>query len=181
MKRLLAILTGLFLVTFSYSQNQLDVTLGAGYTFIDIETLVEEDEISGSSATDWDQFSAGLSAQYFFLATNSFQFGIEAMYQHLYWYSVRVPFGITPITREYTITTFRITPILRFGEGNFAFDIGPEFNFGDELQLGLMVSANKYIPINDKIDIPIKGRLDVINGVVLTVPFTIHSGVRIKL
>ncbi len=181
MKRTLTLLPGLFLIAFSYAQNQLDITIGAGYTAIDIEALVEEDEVSGTVATDWDQFTAGLSAQYFFLSTTSFQFGVEAMYHYLYWYSVRVPFGSQDINREYTITTFRITPIFRFGSETFAFDVGPEINFSDGTEIGLMLSANRYIPINDKIDIPIKGRLDIINGIVVTVPITLHAGVRIKM
>ncbi len=181
MKRTLTFLSGLFLVLFSFSQNQLDVTIGAGYTAIDIESLVEEDEISGTVATDWDQFTIGLSAQYFFLNTSSFQFGVEAMYHHLYWYSVRVPFGSQDINREYTVTAFRITPIFRFGKENFAFDVGPELNFNDGTEIGLMLSANQYFPINDKIDIPVKARLDIINGIVITVPITLHAGVRVRI
>ncbi|MEQ9403381.1 MAG: hypothetical protein RIM99_07350 [Cyclobacteriaceae bacterium] len=181
MKRLIIFLPALFILSLSCAQNQLDITIGAGYTAVDLDALIEKDEVSGTSLLDWDQFNIGFSAQYFFLATNSFQLGAEIMYQHQYWYRVLVPFGSTPIDREYTVTTTRITPVFRFGEGNFAFDVGPEFNFSDGLQLGLMLSANQYIPINDKIDIPVKGRIDIINGIVLTVPISINTGVRIKL
>lgn len=182
MKKLLTLLCGLLLVSYSYAQKQLDITVGAGYTLIDIEKLVEEDEVSGSSANDWDQFSIGLSAQYFFLETSSFTLGAEAMYQHLYWYEARIPFGSTPFNREYTVTAFRLTPIARFGSEGFAFDVGPTFNINNGFELGVMMSGNYYIAVTDNVDIPIKFRLDAINGsVVPYAPITIHTGVRIRM
>lgn len=68
-----------------YSQSSIEFTLGAGFTAIDIEGLVEKDEIGGAVAPDWGQASYGLSAQYFMEPKGNVSFGAELMYQYLYW------------------------------------------------------------------------------------------------
>ena len=164
------------------SQKSLDFTVGVGATLLDLDGLIEKDEVSGSYATDWEVLSIGVSGQYFFASTGSMVIGGELMYHHLYWYQVKVPYGQTDIHREYSVSTVRITPILRFGgDRNFTFDIGPEFNFIDKLNLGLLLSANYYFPLSGKIDFPVKLRIDVINDLVITAPVSLNAGVRIKM
>lgn len=132
----------------SFSQNTIEFTLGAGVTVIDIEKLVEQDENTGTVATDWGTTNIGLSGQFFFTTFGNVVFGGELMYHYLYWYSVRVPYVPNPIYREYSISTFRITPIFRFGGSNaFNFDLGPEFNFSDGVSIGILASANYNIAI----------------------------------
>ena len=172
---------GLMILIPSFSQNSLDVTLSGGYTAIDLEKLVEEDEIAGTDLEDWDQANFGISAQYFFTSFGDIPFGVEAMYQHLYWYRVMVPFGSSPIDREYTITAFRVSGIFRFGSENAAFDVGPQLNINNGAQIGIMMSGNKYFPISDNIDIPVKVRVDIINGIVLYAPISVHAGIRYRL
>jgi hypothetical protein len=170
------------LLAFTGLSQSVEFTLGAGATLIDVETLVEKDEVRGTTATDWGVFSGGVSAQYFFASKGNIVLGAELMYQHLYWYQVRIPYGMQFINREYSVSAVRIAPILRFGgENNFVFDIGPELNFMDGVAIGLLLSANYFFPVSDKINIPVKLRMDVINGTVVTVPVTLHGGVRIKL
>jgi len=164
-----------------FSQS-FEFTIGAGVTAIDVEQLVEKDEIAGTTAEEWEVFNYGISGQYFLASRGSLMFGAELMYQYLYYYRVNVPFGEVDIFREYFVNAIKITPIVRFGiNDSFAFDLGPEFNFMDGLSLGLLVSANYYIPISDKIDIPIKVRVDIINDIVITVPISLNVGMRIKM
>lgn len=182
MKRLILI-TLSFLVPFiAKSQSSVEFTLGAGATVVDVESLVEKDEITGTVAQDWEVTNVGISGQYFFTTFGNIAFGGELMYQYLYWYSVLVPYTPSPIYREYSVTAFRITPIFRFG-GNkaFNFDLGPEFNFSDGLSIGLLASANYNIPISETIDIPLKLRMDILSQTVLTIPISINAGVRVKL
>ena len=165
-----------------YSQKSAEFTLGVGYTAIDLDALLLEDEIPGTILSNWDQLSYGISGQYFFASRGNMGFGAELMYQYLFWYDVVVPFGSTVIRRGYEVDIFRITPIVRFGLNNpFAFDIGPEFNISDGVELGLLVSANYYITLSDNIDIPLKVRLDIMNRIVLTLPVSLNVGIRIRM
>jgi len=165
-----------------YSQKSIEFTIGLGVTVIDIESLVEEDEVAGTIASDWGTMNFGVSGQYFFASKGNLGLGAELMYQNLYWYSVSVPYGSQTIYREYSVSAIKITPILRYGlNSNFAFDIGPEFNFMDGLKLGLLLSANYNIPVSDKIYIPLKVRLDIINNIVMTLPISLNAGILIKM
>lgn len=172
----------IFVPMICLSQQTIEFTLGAGYTAIDIEGLVEKDEISGTTTLDWGQANYGISTQYFLDPMGNISFGAELMYQYLYWYNVRVPFGSQPIRREYTVDAIKVTPMVRFGAGSvFSFDLGPEFNFSDGTEVGLMMSANYNIPISDNVEVPIKFRLDVINKIVVTAPISLNAGIRIML
>ncbi|MDH5368041.1 MAG: hypothetical protein OEW67_13735 [Cyclobacteriaceae bacterium] len=164
------------------SQNSVEFSVGIGATVIDIESLVEKDEIAGAFATDWEVINYGISGQYFFGSKGNVSFGSEVMYQSLYWYSVAVPFGSQTIYREYSVSAIKITPILRYEVASaFVFDIGPELNIMDGVKLGLLLSANYYIPVSDKVDIPIKIRFDIMKNIVITVPSSLNAGIRIKL
>lgn len=165
-----------------YSQSSIEFTLGAGVSVIDIEKLVEQDETIGTIATDWGTTNIGIGGQYFFTTFGNVSFGGELMYQYLYWYSVRVPYVPSDIFREYSVSTFRITPIFRFGGNSpFNFDLGPEFNFSDGVSIGFLASANYNIPISETVEVPLKLRFDTMFQTVVTIPISINAGVRIKL
>ena len=165
-----------------YSQSSIEFTLGLGTTIIDIEKLVEIDENTGTVALDWGTTNVGISGQYFISTSEKIAFGGELMYHSLYWYSVRVPYVPNPIYREYSISTLRITPLIRFGGTNaFNFDLGPELNFSDGVSIGVLASANYNLAVSDKIDIPLKLRLDIMNKIVIYTPVSINVGVRIKM
>ena len=88
----------------------------------------------------------------------------------------------SPIFREYSISTFRITPIFRFGGSNaFNFDLGPEFSFSDGVSIQVLASANYNIAISDNIDIPLKLRLYIMNQIIVAIPISVNAGVRINL
>lgn len=182
MKKKLFISMFILLPLVGFSQNSVEFTLGAGNTIVDVESLVEKDEVSGTIASDWGTMNYGFSGQFIFASGGKLNFGGELMYQYMYWYSVQVPYGSQTIYREYSVSTARITPFLRFGgDGAFSFDIGPELNFMDGVVLGLMLSANYAIPVSDNIDIPLKLRVDVMNNIVMTMPISLNAGIRIKL
>ncbi|MCP4458474.1 MAG: hypothetical protein GY816_10700 [Cytophagales bacterium] len=166
----------------TYSQKSAEFTIGIGYPAVDLYAIVDQDEISGTVLMDWAKVSYGFSGQYFFSSLGNVEFGAELMYQYLYWYYVRVLNGTTTSNPEYDVNVFRITPIARFRtDSPFALDIGPEFNFSNGIRLGLLVSANYDISLTDKIDIPLKARLDIMNRIVMTMPISINAGIRIKL
>lgn len=104
------------------------------------------------------------------------------MYHYLYWYSVRIPYGIQPIYREYSVSAYKITPILRYGVNSaLSFDVGPEFIVMGGLNPGVLLSANYSIPISEKIDIPLKVRFDVMKNIVIALPVSVNAGIRIKM
>jgi hypothetical protein len=182
MKKFIFIILLALIPTINYSQSSVEFTLGAGVTVIDIEKLVEIDEIQNTVAEDWGTANVGISGQYFFKNFGNVVFGGELMYHYLYWYSVRVPYSPSPIFREYSVSTFRITPIFRFGASSaFNFDLGPEINFSNGVSIGILASLNYNIAISENISVPLKLRTDTMFGTVTTIPISINAGVKIEL
>ena len=164
------------------AQQSFEITIGIGGTAVDVEQRVAEEEISGSIANDWEVIGGGISAQYIFSKSKNIGFGAELMYHYLYWYEVQIPFGTSDIFRAYDVDALRISGFARFGmDKAFSFDIGPSLNFMDDTNLGLLFSANYYIPVSDKISIPLKARIDLFSATVITVPITLNGGVRVEL
>jgi hypothetical protein len=183
MKKLVLVLVFAMIHLLGYSQHSFESTVAIGGTIVDIEALVLIDEVSGTVAEDWGQFSGGLSLQYLYETNRLISLGLEVMYQHLFWYDVRVPYGSYDIYREYSINAFKLAPIIRIGgSGKVALDVGPTVVFRDGVVMGSFMSLNYNIPLSDKLDIPIKARLDYVELYGVNVfPLTLNAGLRIKL
>ncbi|MCG8697992.1 MAG: hypothetical protein MI922_08055 [Bacteroidales bacterium] len=183
MKPTFLLITFLCFTVFGQSQMTVEINTGIGYSAVDVEGIVEVDEIANTIAEDWGQFSSSFGGQFFLYPYDKIGLGAELMYHYLFWYSVRVPYTYSGgIYREYSVNTVRLTPIVRIGGLNsFAFDMGPELNFLDGLSIGLLLSANYNIAINDKIAIPIKFRVDIIDYIKPVVPISLNTGIRLKL
>ncbi len=182
MKNLLTLLILLYLSNYAYAQRSLEMNLSVGGTFVDIDAIIEEDEIAGTFATDWSTFNYGLAAQFIFAGNKTVGIGAELMYQYLYWYSVSVPFGSQRIYREYDVSCTRITPFIRLGSNSrFSLDLGPELNFIDGMTLGFLVSGNLFIPVSEKVAIPIKLRADIVQHIGMLYPLSLNTGLRVNL
>ena len=189
MKKLLVLFLCTMLFSLSYSQVQVEITLGGGATIVDIEDLVDKDEVTGTTAEDWGQVSFGISGQVFYTSIGKIRIGTELMYQNLYWYEVEIPYGTQTLYRDYDISAFKLAQIFRYEiDESFCVDVGPEINFNDDgTMFGALCSVNYFIKINEKIDIPIKLRgefmsLELWKGdKIIVAPVTINAGIRLKL
>ncbi len=184
MKNLLLLCVLLFtLFPISWSQLKFEVNANAGGTIVDIEKLVEIDENENTIATDWGQFSSGLSAQLFYTSIGNISMGTELGYQYLFWYSVRIPYGSSPIYREYDVSVFKIAQVFRFGgEKSFNLDLGPEICISSGgVMPGIFGSVNYFYKLTDKIDIPLKIRAEVMSGIVFIAPVSLQTGIRVNL
>ncbi len=182
MKNILITSIAILLTTNLFAQKSIEFTLAYGATAVDLDALVEEDENPGTSVEEWSTENIGFSGQFIFGHSEKIGFGAELMYQHLYWYSVRVPYGSSNIYREYSVSTLRLTPMVRVGlDKPLCLDVGLSFNFMDPLRIGIMFSGNYYIPLNEQIDLPLKLRFDVLNNIVLTTAISFNVGIRVML
>jgi len=111
------------------AQSALELELSAGFTLVDIEGVAFED---GAIAEDWSQPSFRASGRALFGPDSGLRFGAELGYQSLYWYSVRIPFGSTPIRRDYSVTALSAMGIVRRAFGSTVMDAGAGLAFLDD-------------------------------------------------
>jgi hypothetical protein len=95
---------------------------------VDVESIAFND---GANALDWSQPTYRLAGRVM-VERSGIGFGAEVAHQHLYWYSVRIPFGSTPIYREYVVSGTTAMALARLGVGAAALDLGAGVAFLDE-------------------------------------------------
>jgi hypothetical protein len=130
-------LGSLFVVSPALSQVQIDLEAGAGYTFVDIETMADND---GEIAQDWDQFMYRFAARAFFGESSGVKVGAEVGYQYFYWYQVRVPYGDFPFNRAYDHSGTTALGMVRLSNGRTLVDLGAGVALVDETRP--MISAS---------------------------------------
>lgn len=108
------------------AQPSFEVEAGGGYTIVDVEAIGIAE---GGFAEDWSQPSYRIAARAVFGRRSGARFGAEIGYQYLYWYQVRIPFGITPIRREYDVSAASVLGLLRLGSGPAVLDVGAGLAF----------------------------------------------------
>ena len=111
------------------AQPIFEIEAGGGYTIVDVEAVGFAE---GGFAEDWSQPSYRLAARALFNQGPGPRFGAEVGYQYLYWYQVRIPFGIQPIRREYDVTAASAMGLLRLGGEAAVVDLGAGLAFLDD-------------------------------------------------
>ena len=111
------------------AQTHFEIEAGGGFTVVDVETVASND---GAIAQDWSQPSFRLAGRALFASDSNRRFGAEAAYQHLYWYQVRIPYGSTPITRDYSVSVMKVLGLFRYDmESGTVLELGAGLAFGD--------------------------------------------------
>lgn len=96
----------------AHAQLAFELEAGGGYTLVDVEGIAVAD---GAVAQDWSQPSYRFAGRMLFGGGSGPRFGVEVGHQHLYWYSVRIPYGNTPIYREYDVSATVGMALVRLG------------------------------------------------------------------
>lgn len=131
MKRAAALtVAALLLAAPAHGQMLFEVEAGGGYTLVDVEGIADAD---GAIAQEWSQPSYRVAARALWGSREGMRFGAEVAHQYLYWYRVNIPYGSTPIHREYDVTATSALGLLRIGSGGGAVvDVGAGFAFLDD-------------------------------------------------
>lgn len=150
MKRAAAITAAALLIAApARAQVSFEVEAGGGYTVVDVSSVAFND---GATATDWNQPNYRLAARAI-AGGSGLRFGAEVSYQSLYWYSVRIPFGSTPIRREYDVTATTALALVRLGGNGPSVDLGAGVAFLEDpvgavsLAIGVEVVDNLSVKL----------------------------------
>ena len=141
---------------------------------------VQVDSWAGQSAVDWNQFTSGAYAQLFFGGTPAVSFGIEAGYQYLLFYQIRI---LSVVDRN--VEANRVMGVARFslGDGSvFAEAAAGAYLFEGGNDLAAAAALGTKISVSPKLSIPLKVRVDaILDSDATMVPITISAGVSINL
>jgi hypothetical protein len=177
MKRILILLTGLFLITLVNAQfRSAGLVVGAGYTLVDIENAIDY-----SPLEDWDHFAVIIKALgEYEMKPGLFLVG-EIGSNRLYYWEYRWTDGYYGGTRwrsEWT-TNFGIS-IKKMLNENVYVQAGPVvhiFNSGGTV-LGLVLAAGYELPLGDQLTLPFGLRVEPVFGSGIPISLLGNTGVR---
>jgi hypothetical protein len=165
----------------SSKENRLTFGLqgGAGLTMVNLAKASGYDE---PILSDWGTFHYKFNVQAFY-KFGLIELGLEVGYNDLYWYSLRIPYGIQTIYRENSVSTMNIygllqhvTPsaiFLQAGAGIHVFDEGSA--------LGFMGTVGYDFRLSERLSMPIFLRFDLILGDGTPTPVSLGAGIRYRM
>jgi len=158
MKKLFIVLIFITLTGTLFSQTQVELYGGVGFTGVDVEKWY------GGGVQDWfTMMGEGYVVAYPFHFKNV-SVGAEIGNKYFFWYTVPA-FGYSWVY-EYEVDAIRIMALLRAPIKNNAFaEFGPGILFiNDWVSPGIMAAVGYKIQINEKLAIPIKFRTEFVVG-----------------
>ena len=158
MKKLLIVLILITLTGKVFTQTQVELYAGVGYTGVDVDAWY------GGGVEDWFTMMGEAYVVAYPFHFGGISLGAEIGYQYFFWYTVPV-FGYSWVY-EYQVDAIRIMALLRTRIKNNGFaEIGPgAYIISDWVSPGIMASLGYRIQISEKLAVPIKFRTEFVAG-----------------
>jgi hypothetical protein len=148
------------------AQSTAEVNFGLGYSIVNL------DEWSGGSLSDWNQMMYQGNAQVYFARLGNLQIGAEAGYTYFFWYD-RYDYGL----HEPNALHFSAVARLKLG-GNLFFDFGAgAYLFSGWTDFGALGELGYMIKVSPKLSVPIKVRTTVILDNPILIPVSVSAGI----
>lgn len=162
----------------SSKENKLKIGIqgGAGFTIVDLAKASGYDE---PILTDWGTFHYKFNLQALY-KVGIIELGLEAGYNDLYWYYLRIPYGIQTIYRTNCVSTISIYGLLQHTMPNAIFlQAGAGIHiFDDGSTLGLMGAVGYDFRLSERLSIHLFLRIDLILDDGTPIPLSLGAGVR---
>lgn len=184
-----AIMTASLIFIFSFlsinlkAQKSIEISLSgyAGYTAVNFEkALGYEDE----DMEDWDQLYYSFSAKGYFNSDKPINFGAEVGWQRLYYAYYVVPYGPSPVYREFNVSTTSVMALARYSKNQkfYALAGAGIHIFGDGVAPAIFIEPGYLVSIGENLRIPLSVRLNPIfgDGTPITISFGIGVSYRIR-
>ena len=187
MKKQLRLLTLLFMTLFilsptpGHAQKKKEISLSVypGFTLVNFEKALG---YSDDYMDDWDQFHLAVALRGFLVSGTTVDLGAEIAWQKLYYAYYRVPYGTSPVYREFYISTFSFTALGKYSKNNFFALAGAGLHFFNDgvapsltLETGLILNKDKNLSF------PVSVRLNPVFGDGTPVPVSLGVGARYVL
>lgn len=165
-----------------HAQKSIDIgfSIYPGYTAVNFEKALG---YSDENMNDWDQFYYSATLKGILNTDKAFHYGAEIGWQRLYYAYYIVPYGPTPVYREFNITTFSIMALARYSAAKGFFVLagaGIHF-FNDGVAPALLVEPGYFIKIGENLKIPVSVRICPIFGDGTPTPISLGIGVSYVL
>ena len=165
-----------------FAQKGIEISLSAyaGYTAVNFEKALG---YSDEDMEDWDQFYYSVSLKGFLTSDKPLHFGAEIAWQRLYYAYYIVPYGPSPVYREFNVATTSVMALVRYSAENKFFALagaGIHF-FEDGVAPAIFIEPGYMISIGEKLKIPVSIRINPIFGDGTPIPVSVGVGLNYRL
>jgi len=160
----------------AHAQNAKEISLSVypGFTLVNFEKALG---YSDDYMEDWSEVHLSAALRGFLSSEKPVQFGAELGWQRLYYAYYIVPYGPSPVYREFTVSTVSLSVIGRYTYNNFFFVGGTGIHFFNEgIAPSLCLEAGYKINLLKNLKIPISFRINPIFGSGTPIPFSVGAG-----
>lgn len=172
------------LVLFFFSSNKMlnaqsskEISLSAysGFTMVNFEKALG---YSDDNMEDWSEIHFSGVLRGFVLSGRAVDFGAEAAWQNLYYAYYRIPYGPSPVYREFSVSTVSIMALGRYTVSGLFCVAGAGIHiFDDGVSPSLCFEAGYRLRQASKLSFPVSLRINPVFGKGTPVLFSAGAGV----
>ncbi len=159
-----------------HAQKAKEISLSAypGFTIVNFEKALG---YSDDYMEDWNEFYTCAAIRGFLKPGKQFDIGVEIAWQQLYYAFYRVPYGTSPVYREFNISTISLSALGRFNKNNFFAVIGGGLHiFNDGIAPAICLEPGFMLRAGPKLMLPISLKINPIFGDGTPLPVSLGIG-----
>jgi hypothetical protein len=171
----------MLLTSIGHAQKSKEVSLSVypGFTLINFEKALG---YSSDNLENWNQFHLSAAVRGFLLSEKPIQFGAEVAWNKLYYAYYVIPYGPSPVYREFNVTTFSMMLLGRHFINKFFFVGGAGLHFFNSgVSAGICLESGYMINAGESIKIPVSIRIDPIFASGTPVPISLGAGLTFAI
>jgi hypothetical protein len=163
------------------AQLPLELSLSAypGFTLVNFEEALD---YSDDYMQDWNEFHLGVAARGFLFPAKPLHVGAEFAWNQLYYAYYRVPYGPSPVYREFYVSTISFSLLGRYASGGFFAVAGAGIHiFDDGVAPAVSLEAGYRINHKGKLGFPISLCINPVFGAGTPIGFSAGFGVSYSM
>ncbi len=140
--------------------TEVSLVLYPGFTLVNFEEALDYPD---DDMTDWSQVYFSVAAKAFLKSEKKIQFGAELAWQQLYYASYRIPYGPSPVYREFNVTSISTMALGRYMINNFFVTGGAGLHFFNSgVSPSISAEAGYAIKAGEHLKFPLSVRINPI-------------------
>ena len=172
----------LFMTIFLFSSTtiqaqpgkEISLSVYPGFTLVKFEDALG---YSDDYMEDWSEIHVSAALRGFLLTDKPLQFGGELAWQKLYYAYYIVPYGNSPVYREFNVSTVSLMALARYSPSNFFAAGGAGIHiFSDGVAPSVSVETGYRISAGTNLKIPLSFRICPVFGDGTPILFSIGAG-----
>jgi hypothetical protein len=160
----------------SHAQHSKEISLSfyPGFTPVNFEKALG---YSDDNMEDWSQFYYSLDLRGFLSSEIPFQFGTELAWQRLYYAYYVVPYGPSPVYREFNVSTVSLMVLGRYSVNKFFVVGGAGIHFFNSgISPAICLEAGYMIKAGANLGIPVSLRINPVFADGTPIPISVGIG-----